>query len=162
MRDHVERVVERRDGGNCLQRFARREDLALLAVGREIAGKNLAVILNAHLSGKREDIEGAADLVERVLLGNAELERDEIGNFLLASVKQFRGAQQDPLPLVAGQFRLEVCGNVEGLPRMFGGACRHGADHGVGVGVANFDDAIGVDLPAGDTHRLMADFDGGL
>src|SRR3546814_19796864 len=69
-------VVERGDGGDRRQRLARREYLARLAVRREIAGEDLAVVLNAKLPGEREDVVGAPNLVERVGLGNAEPEGD--------------------------------------------------------------------------------------
>ena len=45
---------------------------------------------------------------------------------------------------------------------MLGTAGRHGADDGVVVGIAHLDDVVGVDLLAGDPHRLVAHSDGGL
>ena len=80
MRHHVEGMVERGDRRYGIERFARRVDPARLAVRGKIAGIDLAVIDDAHLRGQREDIVGAADLVERILLGNAELHGDQIGN----------------------------------------------------------------------------------
>src|SRR3546814_14393874 len=95
-------VVERGDGGDRRQRLARREYLARLAVRREIAGEDLAVVLNAKLPGEREAIVGAPNLVERVGLGNAELEGDEVGDIFPARHPQLRRIQQDHLALEAG------------------------------------------------------------
>ena len=57
------------------QRLAQRVDLALLAVRREVAGEDLAVVLQRGVAGEDEHVAGAADLVERVLLADARTRR---------------------------------------------------------------------------------------
>jgi len=52
--DHVERVIEGRDRRDRGQRLALGEDFSGFALGREIAGENLAVIANAELTRERE------------------------------------------------------------------------------------------------------------
>src|SRR3546814_3316029 len=141
---HIERVVERGDGGDRRQRLARREYLARLAVRREIAGEDLAVVLNAKLPGEREDIVGAPNLVERVGLGNAELEGDEVGDLVPARDQQLRRIQQDLLALVAGELGLIARGDLEGLAGVRRGAGRDGADPFVGVRIAHLAADLGV------------------
>ena len=82
VRHHVERMVERRDGRDGVERLAQGEDLARLAVRGEIAGEGLAVVEQAELAGEGEDVVGAADLVERVLQAEARLERDQAATAL--------------------------------------------------------------------------------
>src|SRR3546814_10901672 len=94
-RSHVERVVEGGDGGDRRQRLAGGEDLARLAVRGEVAGEDLAVVVDAHLPGQGEDVVGAAHLVERVGLGDAELQGHQVGYFLPARDQQLGGFQQD-------------------------------------------------------------------
>ena len=53
-------MVERRDGRDHAHRLALGENLARLALRREIAGKNLPVIENAELARQREHVIGAA------------------------------------------------------------------------------------------------------
>ena len=65
-------------------RFAPGVDLARFAVRCQIAGEDLPVVEDGELTRQREHIEGAPAFVERVLLGNAEFERDEIGQLVLA------------------------------------------------------------------------------
>ena len=67
VRHHVERMVERRDGRNHADRIALGENLARLALRREITGKNLPVIENAKLGRKREHVIGAPAFVNRIL-----------------------------------------------------------------------------------------------
>ena len=74
------------------------------------------------VAGEHEHVARAADLVERVLLGKAELQSDEVRELVLARLDQLRGAEQDLLALVAGELRLVVACDLEGLGRMFGGA----------------------------------------
>jgi hypothetical protein len=135
------------------------EDLARLAVRGQVAGEDLPVVLDAHLRREAEDVVGAADLVEGVGLGDAELEGDEVGNLLLPRGERLGGAEEDLLALVAGERRGVGGGDGEGLAGVLGAAGGHGADHAVGVGVAHLDDAVGVDLAAGDPHRLVAHLD---
>ncbi len=83
VRDLVQRMVERRDrGDHAQQRLAQRVDLALLAVRREIAGEDLAVVGERRVAGEDEHVAGAADLVERVLLADAALGGDEVGDLV--------------------------------------------------------------------------------
>ena len=49
-----------------IERLAQGEDLARLAVRGEITGEGLTVVEQAELASKGEDVEGAANLVQRV------------------------------------------------------------------------------------------------
>jgi hypothetical protein len=85
-----------------LQRLAQRIDLALLAVGGQIAGEDLAVVLQRGVAGEDEHVTGAAHLVGRVLLAQAAFGGDEIGD-LRGARAQCRGdLVTDPVALVAG------------------------------------------------------------
>ena len=65
MCNHVERMIERRYRANHpLQRLSLSENLALLPVGCEIAGKYLAIIQNAKLPCKTENIEGSTNFIQ--------------------------------------------------------------------------------------------------
>ena len=91
VRHHVERMVERRDRrDDAVSGIARGEDLALLALRRDIAGIDLAVVLDGELAGERIDVVGAARLVERVLPAQPELRRDDAGELLLARARAAR------------------------------------------------------------------------
>jgi len=50
----------------------------------------------------------------------------------------------------------------EGLAHMFRTRRRHGANHRAGVRVEHLDLAVGLDLLAGDAHRLVAHIGDGL
>src|SRR5690606_16373521 len=64
----------------------------------------------------------------------------------------------DALALVARQLGLIACSDAERLAGMCGAASRHGADHRVVPWIADLHDAVGIDLLAGDAHRLVTDF----
>src|SRR3546814_20063692 len=66
------------------------------------------------------------NLVERVGLGNAELEGDEVGDLVPARDQQLRRIQQDLLALVAGELGLIARGDLEGLAGVRRGAGRDG------------------------------------
>src|SRR6185436_9359219 len=101
---HVERMVERRDRRDGVERLAQGEDLAWLAVRGEVAGEGLAIVEQAKLPRESEDVVGAADLVARVLEAEARLKRDEARQLFLARDQQIGGLEQDLLPLVTRQF----------------------------------------------------------
>ena len=80
---HVERVVERRDRrDDAEQRQARGVDLAALAVRADVAGVDLAVVLDRELRREGPHVVGAARLVERVLPAQAGFRRDQAGELL--------------------------------------------------------------------------------
>ena len=106
MRHHVKRVVERRDGGNGLHRFSFCENFPALAMWRQIAGKNLPVILNRKLAGEGEDVVRTPCLIKGMLLADAKLKRQPVSNFLAALADQLGGAMQNLLALVTGQLWL--------------------------------------------------------
>ena len=72
------------------ERLARGVDAALLAVRGDVAGEDLAVVLDGELAGERIDVVGAADLVERVLLAQAGFGGDQVGDLVLALAEQRR------------------------------------------------------------------------
>src|SRR3954451_21513563 len=101
-------MIERRNRrDHAVERIARGEDLALLALRRDVARVGLAVVLDGELSGERINIVGAPSLIERILPAQARLRRDDARELLLARGEQVGGLEQDLLALVAGQLRLE-------------------------------------------------------
>src|SRR5690606_18678697 len=102
---YVQRVVERSDGRDGGQRIAQGGDAPLLAVRRQVAGEDLAVVDDAELAGEAEHVERAAHLVQRVLLRDAEFGGDQVGNLVLAAGEDLGGPDQDLLALVAGELR---------------------------------------------------------
>ncbi len=125
-------------------------------MGREVAGEDLAVVADAHLAGKRKDVEGAPDFIERVRLRDAEFQRDDVGNLLLAGGQRLRGRQQDFLPLVARELRLIGGRDRKSLSCVFGAAGGYGADDSVVPGIADFYAVVRVDKAAGYSHRFVA------
>ena len=71
MGDHVQWVIERRDRRYGGKGFPLGENLSLLAMGREIAGENLTVILDAQLTGQAENIKCPTDLIQTVFLAES-------------------------------------------------------------------------------------------
>ena len=58
------------------------------------------------MPGEGEDVIGAPRLIQRMLLADAELEGQPVGDVLAALADQLGGAEQDLLTLVTGQLRL--------------------------------------------------------
>ena len=80
MRNHIQRVIERRDRRDRPNRFAHRIDPPLFSVRRQIAGKYLPVIQNSQLTGQSEHIVTATGFIQRVLLANPQFQRQPMGN----------------------------------------------------------------------------------
>ena len=156
VRDLVQRMVERRDRrDHALQRLAQRVDLALLAVRRQVAGKDLAVVGQRRVAGEHEDVAGAADLVERILLADAALGGDQVGDLVGARADHLGGAMADPIALVARQPRLE-CRATENARRTSSTVALGTVPTSAPVyGLRDFDDALAADQLAGDAHFLV-------
>ena len=90
-----------------------------------------------------------------MLLADAELEGQPVGDVLAALADQLGGAEQDLLTLVTGQLRLVGGCDFKGAPRMLGRAGRHRADHLVGIGIMDFDNLVGMDDFAANAHALV-------
>ncbi len=127
-----------------------------LAMRRQVAGENLAVIDDAELTGKMEYVEGTADFVQAVFLGNAAFRGDDVGNFFLALDQNLSGLHQDLLTLVAGQVGLVGSGLLERIGDLAGISVRHGADDRTIIRVQNLDTIGAVDVFAGNPHGFVA------
>ena len=127
--DHVERMIERRDGRDAAQhRRARGVDAARLAVRSDVAGIDLAVVADRHLAGQQVDVVGAADLVERVLQAQPGLRRDQVRDLLAPLGQDLGRAGEDLLAVVAGELRLVGGADLEGLRHLRRAGGRHRAD----------------------------------
>jgi hypothetical protein len=154
VRDHVERVIERRDRRNrAQQRIALGEDLALLAVWGQVAGKYLAVVIDAQLAGEAVNVEGAPDFVQAVFLAEAALGGDQVGDLRLALDDNLGNPHQDFLPLVARQPCPVIGGDFEGARNLCAARARHGADYFATVRIEYLD----VDQFSGDAHFFVSD-----
>ena len=161
VRHLVHRVVERRDrADHAEQRVALGVDAALLAVRREVAGEDLAVVLERLVGAVEQHVADPADLVERVLLAQAALGGDQVGELLGAAGDDRRGLAHDRRTLVAGELALVALGDRESALHVLDGRLRHRADQLLGVGIEDLDDAVAVDELAADPHRLAAQFPG--
>ncbi len=78
-------------------RFARGENLARLAVGGQVAGEDLAIVLHRLRGGELIDILRALGLVNRVLVADAQFQRQPFGQILALLADQLAGALQDLL-----------------------------------------------------------------
>ena len=154
-------MIERRDGADGPQGLAGGEDLALLAVGREIAGEDLAIVLDAELCGQAEDVECAAYLVEGVLFGETGLGRDEIGDLITLRHQALGHAVQDLLALVAGELRVVTRRDLEGAAHVRRRGLGYGADHLVRVGVEDVDGLVPLEALPGDADSLAQGLGGG-
>ena len=122
VRHHVQRMVERGDRADRPHRFALGENLPRLALGCQVAREDLPVIENGKLPGQREHVIGPPGFVQRMLLADAKLQRQPVGDFLAPLADQFGGLEQDLLAFVAGQRRLDSSPRSRRRGRMFGSA----------------------------------------
>jgi hypothetical protein len=163
VRHLVHRVVERRDGGDhAQQRRALRVHAALLAMVRQVAAEDLAVVLEHLVGAEQQHVAHAAGFVQRVLLAQAGLGGDEVGHLLHARRDDGRGLVEDGRALKACEPGLVGMRRGIGLAHLFQRGLGHAADLLAGVGVVHGDGALatGADLLAGDAHgvqRVVAD-----
>ena len=101
-------MVERRDRRDRPKRLARGVDLAGLAVGRQVAGKDLAIVVDAHLPGEGIDIIGPPAFIEGIGQRDAQFRRDDRRKLGLAVVDDARDVQEDLLPDVAPQLACSI------------------------------------------------------
>ena len=161
VRHLVHRVVERRDrADHAEQRVALGVDAALLAVRREVAGEDLAVVLEAFAGAEQQHVADPADLVERVLLAEAALGGDQVGELCGAVAHDRRRLVEHRGAVEAGQLRLEALGDGEGALHVLDRRLRHRADQLLGVRIEDLDHPVAVDGLAADPHRLAAQFPG--
>ena len=154
--DHVERVVERRDGRDAAQhRRARGIDAARLAVRSDVAGVDLAVVADRHLAGEQVDVVGAADLVERVLEAETRLGGDQERDLLAPPGQDLGRVGKNPLAVVAGQLGLVGGADLEGFSHLCGTCAGHRGDDGACVGIAHLDLGVGIDELARYAHLLV-------
>ena len=158
----VHRVVEGRDGADgAEQRAALGVDAALLAVRREVATEDLAVVLQAFAGAEHQHVGDAAGFVGRVFHAEARFGADQVGDFGRARAHAERRLVQDVGALEAGQPGLVACGKLEGTAHFLDAGFRHAADRLPRERVEDLDDAIaaaiGADLLAADAHGFTAE-----
>ena len=153
VRHLVQRMIERRDGGNgAEQRLAQRVHLARLAVRRQVAREHLAVVLQRRIAGEHEHVAGAADLVDRILLAQPGLGGDQVGDRVRAGPDQLGGPVHDLRALVARERRAIRLRDGERPPDIVDRGLGHRADDCLRVRVSYLDDAVVGDGLAGDAH----------
>jgi len=150
-------VVERRDrDDHAQQRIALREHAALPTVRRDVAGEDLAIVLQRGVRGEAEHVAHAADLVARVLAAQTRLARDQAAEFVAARHHQRGRTLQDLGALRTRQTRPIATRGDERALDVVGPGAGHRA-HGLAVpGVAHRDAVVRAVHPfARDAHRLV-------
>ncbi len=95
-----------------------------------------------------------------MLLADAKLQGQHLGDRLLALADQLGSPEKDLLALIAGQLRGVVGRDLESPRGMFRRARRHRADYLVGIGIEHFDHILGGHLLAADAHGFIDDGSG--
>jgi hypothetical protein len=150
-------MVERRDrDDHAEQRVALRVDAALPAVGRDVAGEDLAVVAQRRLRREAEHVAHPADLVARILHAQARFERDQRREFVLARNHQGAGALEDGRPIRPRQRRTVAPSGLERLARVVDTGLRHRARHLARPRVADLDRAaVARDAATADTQGFV-------
>lgn len=156
VRDLVHRMVERRDRGNhAQQRIALGEHATLPAVRRDVAGEDLAIVLERRLRREAEDVPDPADLVARILLAEPRLCGDQVAQRVRLCNHERRCALEDLGALRPRQRGAMRPGEVESTAHVVDAGLRHGADQIAGPRVADLDHAASAAIvPACDPHGL--------
>ena len=92
-------------------------------------GKHLAIVVNAELSGQREDIMGASDFENCILVADTQFENQCPGYFFLHVEKPFARPEEYLLAFIATQARLEINSNPEGFLCVARDPARDRRDH---------------------------------
>ena len=121
---------------------------------RDVAGEDLAVVGERGIAREDEHVARAADLVERVLLADAALRGDEVGNLVAAAADDFGGAVEDLVAFVPRERRLVGTRRCERAADLIDGGLGDGADQPAGVGVMHLEGSVAADALAGDPHLL--------
>ena len=139
VRNLVQGVVERRDRSDERDRLTCRERPPRTAVRRDVAGEELAVVMERGTRPEREHVDGTRDLVARVGEAQAGLAGDQHRELVGRCGDRVGDPPQDPAALVAVERDLRAARAVERAPDPV--ACQEGnrADHLAGVGVAHFE-----------------------
>src|SRR5439155_25905380 len=111
----------------------------------QIAGKNLTVVIERCVPGEREYVARATHFVERVLLADAALGRDEIGDFAGARANDRRGAVAVVVAFVTRELGAIRLGDRKRAPYMVDRRHWHLAKDGAGGRVMDGDRARAVD-----------------
>ena len=122
MADHVQRMVERCNRRDCANRFALGKDFTFFAVMGQVAGKNLAIIVQGLMGGELINVLRALGLVNCVLVADAQFQHQPFGQIVAPFTDQHTSALQDLATLVARQGWGVVCRN---LKRPFRVLARH-------------------------------------
>src|SRR5438034_11060914 len=115
----------------------------------QIAGKNLTVVIERCVPGEREYVARATHFVERVLLADAALGRDEIGDFAGARANDRRGAVADVVAFVTRELGAIRLGDRKRAPHIVDRRLWHGANDRAGVRIMDGDRARSLDALAG-------------
>ena len=154
--DLVQRMVEGRDRGDQLDRVARGEDLARLAVGRDVAGEDAAVVAQRLHRREVEHVGTTGCLVLRLTDGEAGLAGDQRGEFVAPFRQEHGCLAQDVVAVAAGQ-RFVRKGQRGGdrLLEVLRADQGGGAGERPVPGVTDFEGAAGGDRLAGDVGGKM-------
>ena len=143
MRNLIHRVVERRDrADHAKQRIALGIDAALTAVRGDIAGKDLAIVVQYRIGAERENVAYAPSLVTAVLAAQSGFAGDQFADFVAARDDDCGGALKDAMAFVARQARLVRQGRGKGVAYVIDAGFAHRSDAGAGKRVADFDDVV--------------------
>ena len=155
--DHVERVVEGRDRRNRLHRLAQGENLAVLAVMRQVTAENLAIVLQRLGGGELIHILRAFGFVDGVLVADPQLQRQPFRQIIAAFADQVACFLKDLAALIAGQRGGVIRRDVKGARRVFRRARGDVSHDLVGIGVMHRHGGVGKDHLAADAHSFVAD-----
>ena len=97
----VERVVERGDGADKLDGLPEGDDLAVLALWGDVAGEDLAVVLEGLDGGELHDVGAAPGLIHGLAHAEPGLAADELCQLPAVLGKQGGGLPEDGVALVA-------------------------------------------------------------
>ena len=90
--DHcVQRVIERRDANGASQRLAQRENLSRLALRRDVAGENLAIVPQRLHRGEPQHVQRAADFVAGLAQAESGFPGDEPGKLFASDFQMPSG-----------------------------------------------------------------------
>ncbi len=125
---------------------------------RQVAGKYLAVIYQCLIGGKDEDVTGAADFVQAVLLAQSGFGRDQVGNRIGIGAQYFRRPQHDLGTFETRQLRFVLTRDTESIADIADSRLRDRPDQLAVVGIEHLDQAIITDQFAGNPHLLAQRF----
>src|SRR6266852_640006 len=148
-------MVERGDRHGQRQRLPCRENFPGLALWRDVAGENLAVVPQRFRGGKAQHVQRAAHFVTRLANAQARLSRDELGEFLAAPGQKAAGPVEN---IGAGKTGESFATGQAGFNRGFGllpSGEEHPADQAPVVGTVDFESFTAGNLLSGNVTGML-------